>query len=209
MLADDADVVIGVDTHRDIHTASAISSPAGIVLEQFTCSTDAAGLAELVAFADQHPGRRAWAVEGTGSYSVGLHRMLTERGERIVETERPHRPGRRGGKSDSIDATKGAREALAAEHPAQPRERGDRAALATLLAARRSAVDAAAIGRRQLHAFVLTAPQPIRDRFQTAGRRKTVSVAERLRNHPSHNPETTAAITALRSVAPTHPSARC
>lgn len=201
MLADNTDVVIGVDTHRDTHTASAISSPAGIVLEQITCSTDTAGLAELIAFADQHPGRRAWAVEGTGSYGVGLHRMLTERGERIVETERPHRPGRRGGKSDSIDATKGAREALAAENPAQPRERGERAALATLLAARRSAVDAAAIGRRQLHAFVLTAPQSIRDRFQTAGRRKIVSVAERLRTHPSHDPETTAAITALRSVA--------
>jgi hypothetical protein len=44
-------------------------------------------------------------------------------------------------------------------------------------------------------------PQAIRDRFHSAGRRRTVSVAERLRTHPSHDHETTAAITALRSVA--------
>jgi transposase len=162
MLADDADLVIGVDTHRDAHTASAVSSPAGIVLEQFTCSTDAAGLAELVAFADQHPGRRVWAVEGTGGYGVGLHRMLVERGERVVETERPHRPGRRGGRSDSIDATKGAREALAAENPAQPRERGDRAALATLLAVARRirALDAEARAHEHAMRTIITAWRP-------------------------------------------------
>jgi hypothetical protein len=36
MFADDADLVIGVDTHRDTHTASAVSSPAGIVLDYIT-----------------------------------------------------------------------------------------------------------------------------------------------------------------------------
>ena len=147
------------------------------------------------------PGRRAWAVEGTASYGVGLLRLLHELGEQVIETERPHRTNRRRGKSNSIDATRGAREALGAEHPAEPRTRGDRAALASLLAGRHSAVDAAATGRRQLHAFILTAPDDIRRRFQGAGRRKMITIAAGLRTHSAYDAETTAAITVLRSVA--------
>jgi len=36
MLADDLEVVIGVDTHKHTHTAAALS-PTGAVLEQLTC----------------------------------------------------------------------------------------------------------------------------------------------------------------------------
>lgn len=201
MLADDTDLVIGVDTHRDTHTVSIVHSGTGAHLGSTTCATSRAGLAELVAFVDGHAGRRVWAVEGTGSYGVGLLRLLTERGERVVETERPHRIARRRGKSDEIDATKGAREALAADYVAQPRERGERAALAALLVTRRSAVDAAATARKQLRAAIVTAPGAIRDRFDAAGRRRFVTVAQHLRHHPSHDIETTTAITVMVTLA--------
>ena len=201
MLSDDTDLVIGVDTHRDTHTASIVHSVTGAHLGSLTCATSRAGLAELVAFADGHAGRRVWAVEGTGSYGVGLLRLLTERGERVVETERPHRIARRRGKSDEIDATKGAREALAADHVAQPRERGERAAIAALLVTRRSAVDAAATARKQLRAAIVTAPGAIRDRFDAAGRRRFVTVAQHLRHHASHDIETATAITVMVALA--------
>lgn len=201
MLADTVDFVIGVDTHRDTHTASIVTALSGAATGEITCATTPAGLAELVAFADRHPGRRAWAVEGTASYGVGLLRVLHERGEQVIETERPHRTNRRRGKSDSIDATKGAREALGAEHPAEPRARGDRAALAALLVARQSAVDAAGVARRQLRAFIVTAPNNVRSRFAGLGRRKIVTVAEHLRTHPSHDTETRTAITVMRALA--------
>jgi hypothetical protein len=42
----------------------------------------------------------------------------------------------------------------------------ERAALATLLAARRSAVDAATDAQRQIHALVVTAPKPLRRRLR-------------------------------------------
>lgn len=201
MLADDTDFVIGVDTHRDTHTASIVHSGTGAQLASITSATNQSGLAELVAFADHHPGRRAWAVEGTGSYGAGLLRFLTAQGERVIETERPHRTTRRRGKSDEIDATKGAREALASEHPAQPRERGERAAIAALLVTRRSAVDAASTARKQLRASIVVAPDPLRERFATAGRRRFVTVAQHLRHHPSHDIETATAITVMVALA--------
>lgn len=201
MLSDDTDFVIGVDTHRDTHTASIVQSVTGAHLGSTTCATSRAGLAELVTFADNHPGRRVWAVEGTGSYGAGLLRFLTEHGEQVIETERPHRVARRHGKSDELDAIKGARDTLAANHLARPRQRGERAAIAALLATRRSAVDAAATARKQLRAAIVTAPGPIRDRFDAAGRRRFVTVAQHLRHHPSHDIETATAITVMATLA--------
>ena len=58
LLADDTDYVIGVDTHRDTHTASIVHSGTGAHLGSVTCATSRSGLAELVKFADDHPGRR-------------------------------------------------------------------------------------------------------------------------------------------------------
>ena len=112
MLADQIDVVIGVDTHADNHTAAAVTAATGAVLAEVTVTADAEGYDQLVAFADQYPGLRAWAVEGTASYGAGLTRHLLSGQETVIEVERPHRPARRGGKSDSIDAVRGARDAL-------------------------------------------------------------------------------------------------
>jgi hypothetical protein len=38
--------------------------------------------------------------------------MLADRGEWVVEVDRPKRPARRGGKTDALDAVRAAREAL-------------------------------------------------------------------------------------------------
>lgn len=101
-------------------------------------ATDAFGYRRPRSFADEHaPGRRVWALEGTGSYGSGFTTDLLEHGEWVVEIDRPARPARRaGGKSDDLDAVRAAREALSREHLAAPRARGDREALRVLMAAR-------------------------------------------------------------------------
>lgn len=167
MLAELVDVVIGVDTHKHTHTAAVVLSTTGAALEEMTVGTDLDGFGDLVAMADQHSGLRAWSIEGAGGYGAGLARFLAGRGEMVIELDRPVRPARRNGaKSDALDAVRAGREALAREHLAQPRAEGERAALALLLTARRSAVDAARVAQQQLQAFVVTAPEMIRARFR-------------------------------------------
>ncbi|ORC13871.1 IS110 family transposase, partial [Mycobacterium kansasii] len=141
MLTDKVDFVIGVDTHRDSHTAAIVTAAGGLV-ERLTVATDAFGFRKLDTFAAKHAtGRRVWAIEGTGSFGAGLTTHLLGRGEWVVEIDRPARPARRdGAKSDDLDAVRAAREALTREHLAAPRARGDREAMRVLLAAREGAI---------------------------------------------------------------------
>lgn len=110
MLADEADRLIGVDTHRDTHTAAVVEPATGVVGERTTTAADSLGYKRLLAFAERHaPGRRVWAIESTGSFGAGLTSFLLERGERVVEVDRPKRPARRSGaKSDELDAIRAA-----------------------------------------------------------------------------------------------------
>ena len=66
MLTELVEVVIGVDTHTDTHTAAVVAASTGAVLAVRAASADPSGDAELVALATVHGGLRAWAVEGTG-----------------------------------------------------------------------------------------------------------------------------------------------
>jgi transposase len=201
MLTDQFDAVIGVDTHQHTHTAAVVATSTGAVLDELTVATDPEGYDDLVELADRHHGLRVWAIEGTGSYGAGLTAHLQALGETVIEIERPNRPARRGGKSDSIDAVRGAREAMGLEHYAQPRSRGARAALAATLAARRSAVDASTDAQRQLRALVLVAPETLRARFRGQSTISMVATATNLRLNSRWDLETTTSATALRALA--------
>ena len=138
MLAELVEVVIGVDTHKHTHTAAVLTAATGAVLAHRTVNADPDGYAELHAFAEQHPGLRAWALEGSAGYGAGLATHLAERDEMVIELDRPVRPKRRAGaKSDPIDAVRAARDALARTHLAQPKTGAQRAALQMHLTARR------------------------------------------------------------------------
>jgi transposase len=202
MLAERVEVVVGVDTHKHTHTVAIVIAATGAALEDATAATDPAGYAALVAVADRHPGPRVWAVEGAGGYGAGLVRHLTERGEFVVELDRPNRPARRNGaKSDALDAVRAAREALARPHLGEPRAGGERGALSVLLAARRSAVEASTTARRQLHALVVAAPEALRSRFRDRTTATMVAAAARLRLDPRWDLETRSTASALRSLA--------
>jgi transposase len=202
MLADTVDVVIGVDTHKHSHTAAVVAAGTGAAVEDLTVGTGPDGYAALLAMAQRHSGLRAWAIEGTGGYGAGLTRYLTDHDEAVIELDRPQRPARRNGaKSDPLDAVRAAREALARTHLAQPRARGERAALAVRLAARRSAVEGATLAQRQLHALVTAAPEALRAKLRGQNTRAMLTTAARLRTHASWDIETATTAQVLRGLA--------
>ena len=124
MLADELDFVIGVDTHRDTHAFAVLDVSTGTLLGGSELGADGPGYERALAVAaERAPGRRAWAIEGTGSYGAGLARFLLGRGERVVEVARPRRQGRSHAKTDALDALR-AREAYQRAVDASP-ERAD------------------------------------------------------------------------------------
>jgi transposase len=205
MLADQVDVVIGIDTHKHTHTAAVVTAVTGAALETVTVRTDVNGYQQLVELADRHGDARVWAIEGTGTYGAGLTRHLHARGERVLELDRPKRPPRRNGaKTDALDAVRTARDALAIEHNATPRDSGDRAALSVLIVARRSAVDAAKVAHMQLHALICAAPETIRQRFREQSGRGIITTAAKLRISSRWDTETQTYAGVLRDLARRH-----
>ena len=63
MLADLIELVIGVDTHKDTHTAAVVAAATGAVVTQVTVPATPAGYRQLLRLADRHDGRRVWAIE--------------------------------------------------------------------------------------------------------------------------------------------------
>jgi transposase len=202
MLEGQVQFVIGVDTHRDTHTA-AVCDPTGAVLAHLTMATTSAGHRQLLGWVQrQAPGSRVWAIEGTGSFGAGLTSLLADQGELVVEVDRPKRPARRNGaKSDALDATRAAREVLAREHLAQPRARGDREAMRVLLATRRCVVDARTKSINQLKALIVSAPPTLRERLRGRCTAAQVRCCARLRIHTSHSLEHRVTVQAMRATA--------
>src|SRR5262245_23477313 len=161
MLADEVDYVLGVDTHRDEHVVAVVTAPAGAVVAGKSGRANARGYRDLLRLAEQYAaGRRVWAIEGTGSYGLGLARYLAEHGEVVLEVSRTRRTERRlRGKDDALDAARTARAALAADTLVMPRTGERREALRLLLVARRSAVDVRREALSQLRAVIVTAPR--------------------------------------------------
>ena len=83
---DEADLVVGVDTHLDTHTA-AICDARGRAVVQLQVPATTAGYAQLLARvrAEAGAGRGIWAVEGTRHYGLGLARHLASAGEQVTE----------------------------------------------------------------------------------------------------------------------------
>jgi hypothetical protein len=98
MLADLVELVIGVDTHKDTHTAAVVQAVSGAVVDQATVPATPAGYRQLLRLADRQDGRRVWAVEGTGGYGAGLTRLLPgacRAGRRTGSAQAGRSPSRR------------------------------------------------------------------------------------------------------------------
>ena len=136
--------MLSVSTLTAIGTRSRSSQVAsGAVVFEATSRPTVAAMRRRCGSAARHaPGRRAFAVEGTGSYGAGLTRFLLDHDERVLEVGRLRRERRSGGKTDALDAIRAARSVLTQKRPATPRAGGEREALRALMAAREGAVNA-------------------------------------------------------------------
>ena len=151
----------------------------GAVVFEATVAANSEGYAKAVSLVEQHaPGRRAFAVEGTGSFGRGLTRFLDGRGERVLEVGRLRRERRTGGKTDALDAIRAARSVLASERPATPRAGGDRQALQALVAAR-EAPSTQRAGLCQLRDLLITTPEPLRSELRPLTRGPAVAAPRR------------------------------
>jgi transposase len=70
-----SEVILGVDTHKDLH-AAAVINPLGVLLSSEMFPTTAAGYQALLAWAGRFGTVRRAAVECTGSYGAALARHL-------------------------------------------------------------------------------------------------------------------------------------
>ena len=109
-------VTIGVDPHKQTHTAAAVNE-LGVEVAHRTAGARPVGNGQLLEWARALDLERVWAVEDVRNVSGSLERFLIDRGEVVVRLSAHLMAGaRRGartrGKSDPIDAIAIARAAL-------------------------------------------------------------------------------------------------
>lgn len=200
------EVVGGVDTHKDTHTAAVIDT-AGRLLGHQEFPATGPGYVRLLAWLASFGRVLLVGIEGTGVYGSGLAAHLRGQGVAMVEVDRPDRKARRWqGKSDPVDAEAAARAALAARATGTPKDRdGAVEAVRVLRVARRSGVDQRAAVQRQIKALVVTAPEPLRDRLRGLRDRQLLATCARLRPDTTrlHDPAE-ATKHALRTLAVRH-----
>lgn len=116
-------IVVGIDPHKQTHTAVALDAATGRELAQVTVRARSAGFDRLLGWARELDTERTFAVEDGRHVSGHLERYLIAHGERSVRVPprmmgEARRADRVSGKSDPVDAKAVARAALS--HPDLP-----------------------------------------------------------------------------------------
>ncbi|WP_433157307.1 IS110 family transposase [Kribbella sp. CA-247076] len=201
-IAGPGQVVGGVDTHLDTHTAACVDHLGRLLAHaQFPATT--AGEKRLLAWLGGHGELAAVGVEGTGSYGASLARLLTAEHVQVVEVSRPNRQTRRQrGKSDPIDAEAAARAVLAGTATGAPKTRtGVVESIRVLRATRSGAVKARTAATNTLKHLVVTAPEPLRSQLASLPTDQLLEHAIALRPATDPADPVQATKTALRRLA--------
>ncbi|MFF8868417.1 transposase [Streptomyces sp. NPDC015139] len=115
------EVILGVDTHKDVHVAAVITA-LGASLAHQEFPTTASGYRQLLAWTRSFGTLQRARVECTGSYGTALTRVLRREGIEVIEVNQPDRVARRKrGKTDAIDADAAARAVLSGRATATPK----------------------------------------------------------------------------------------
>lgn len=196
------DIIIGVDTHKEVHAAVAISG-LGAHLGALSIQANASGYRHLESWAMSLGPVRAIGIEGTGSYGAGLCRFLRGRGREVLEVNRPNRQLRhKKGKSDTVDAESAARAVLSGQATASPKS-GDSVVemIRHLKVARDTAVKARTQAMQTMKAMIVSAPAVLREELdQVTGRMAFVRRLAALRPGPITT-TTASAKASLRAIA--------
>ncbi|MER7960105.1 IS110 family transposase [Streptomyces sp. NPDC096030] len=157
-------VVVGVDTHKDVHVA-AVLNLLGSLLAAAAFPVTEAGYSALLAWARGFGQVTQAGVEGTGSYGAGLSRHLAGEGVEVIEVNRPDRAARRrSGKTDAVDAEAAARAVLGGRAGGTPKTKdGPVEDLRVLKVVKDSAVRDRTRAINQLKAILASAPARLRE----------------------------------------------
>ena len=200
MLTDNYDFVIGGDPDRDTIDLAILSASTGRVCGHHVAPADGPGYLRLLAWARKHaPGRRVWALEGTGSFAAGLVTVLAEAGEDVVEITGVKRS--RGARNDRIDSVQAARTALAQEQQATPRERGLREALRQVLVTRQAVLVSRTKAINELKSLIVVAPEHLRAQLRGLALTKQLDRIDELHSPAGASVEHRTTILTLRSIA--------
>jgi transposase len=182
-------VVVGVDTHGDVHVACAIDE-LGRHLATAHFPTTPKGYRTLLGWARGLGQVEAFGVEGTGCYGAALARFLSAQGWVVFEVNRPDRQARRQrGKSDPVDAEAAARAVQAGQATAIPKS-GDQLVemVRCLRVARATAVKSRSQAANALGALLVTAPAELREQLRGLPADRLARAAARLRPGPIMTP---------------------
>ncbi|AQP44528.1 hypothetical protein RPIT_06635 [Tessaracoccus flavus] len=107
-------VVVGIDTHLDIHRAALVDAATGAPVADQQFPATPAGYLELLDWAVGHGRVSRAGVEQTGTYGAGLSAVLHAAGIEVIEINHTERGDRaRHGKTDELDAYRAATAAAA------------------------------------------------------------------------------------------------
>jgi transposase len=172
---DDQEVVLGVDTHRDVHVAVALTG-GGRLVASAEFPTTAAGYRAMLSWASGFGTLRRAGIECTGSYGAALSRFLVAEDVRVIEVNQPNKATRRRrGKTDTIDAESAARAVLNGEAQATAKTgNGPVEAMRLLKLARDSAVNASTKAINQLKSIIVGADPQLRESLTGLSSKKLI-----------------------------------
>jgi transposase len=196
------EIVLGVDTHKDIHVAVLVST-VGMVIGGQAFPATAAGYQQLLAWARSFGVVSRAGVEGTGCYGAALTRYLRTHNVHVVEVNRPDRAARRRrGKSDLLDAEAAALAVLSGRAAVVPKTAdGPTEALRVLKLARDSAVKARTQAINQLRAVLISADPQLRESLSGLSATRLIRACAELPDPDPVSVTTAAVIHTLRLLA--------
>jgi transposase len=162
---DPEQIILGVDTHQEVHVAALITT-LGVQVAEAAFPTTTAGYRELLAWARTFGVLRRAGVEGTGCYGAALTRYLRREHLTVIEVNRPDRAARRRhGKTDTVDALAAAHAVLSAQASttAKTADGPVEMLLRMFRLARASAVKSRTQAVNQLKAVIVTADPSLRE----------------------------------------------
>ena len=183
--ADNIQIIGGVDTHQDLHTAAVVSHD-GTVLGTESFSTTRAGYRAMLRWFRSHGELLRVGVESTGTYGAGITRHLALSGIPVLEVTGPDPASRRAkGKDDALDAISAAEAARTRRRVQVAKDRsGSVEALRVLRTTRKTAIKCRRAALQQLHNTIVAAPEEVRDQVRNLTR------MQRLRTCAAWRPDT-------------------
>lgn len=160
-------IVVGVDTHKEVHVAAAVDWR-GTLIDEQSFATTRQGYRQLEAWARSLGEVLRVGVECSGSYGSGPTGHLMKSGFQVLEAAFPDRAvGRKRGEDDSIGAEMAAEAAFTGARTATPKA-GDGMveALRMLQKTRKAAVAARRSALQTIRAIMISAPEELRDRLR-------------------------------------------